>query len=176
MVFPALLAFVWEDPGAQSAVDIAVASLPIAGDASVPNGTGGAPVSAFGAQSNNVPVSTASSLYSRSAQVATVHPGMWTDTPAKEGKVVDYNVLVFNALHPATLAAEDLLATGAELQRMPATADLATIVYREFCMGGLNAPEGSLQAGKLGANNNMAKSLLSYMPLAEIARACPGLR
>lgn len=170
MVFPALLAFVGNDVTPPSAVEVAVASLPMSGDATDPE-TGKA-VNPFGPQAGNVPVSVSSSLYARSAQVAAVHPMVQSEHQHQEEDVVDYNVTVFNALHPRSLADEDLLSVGAALQHMPTGANFASIVYRELCMA---QPGGPGEFGKIGVNNSLMTSLLNYMPLAEIARACPQL-
>ena len=174
LIFPAALVVMMEDDGPRSAVEIAVSALPIAGDASAaPDGKTANP---FGEQSGSVPVSTASSLFSRSAQVAAVHPGTRIETAPAETEVVDYKVLVFNALHPLNLASEDLLSSGANLQYLPTGEQFAKIVYREFCMGGMASQGAPGEFGKLGISNNLVVSLLNYMPLAEITRACPQLR
>ncbi|MCX7380832.1 MAG: hypothetical protein NT133_05285 [Alphaproteobacteria bacterium] len=177
LLFPILLVVALDEDAPRSAVDIAVSALPIAGDAAGSDpSSAGKPASAFGDQSRMVPVNTASSLYSRSAQVAAVHSGVRDTTAQKEPEVTDYNVTVFNALHPRDLAAEDLLSVGATLRQTPFGADFARIVYREFCTGGLNSQGAPGEFGKLGISNNLVGSLLNYMPLAEIARACPQLR
>lgn len=175
LAFPAALVFLLDEDTPRSAIDIAVSALPLAGDASGPTANG-KPASAFGSQAQNVPVNTASSLFNRSAQFAAVHPGVRPEGPAKEPEVIDYNITVFNALHPRDLAGEDYLSVGASLQRTPFGADFASVVYREFCVGGLNSQGAPGEFGKLGINNSLVSSLLNYMPLAEITRACPQLR
>ena len=172
LLLPLLIVLALDEDTGPSAIELAISALPIAGDASATTGTKA--VGALGPASRQVPPSVASEIFSRSARVEAARFSLRSDAPDSGIETVDYNTAIYAALHPRSLAGEDLLSGSYALLTTPFGADLSALIFREFCVA--NARAGDRDTPTFKLSGELLASLASYIPLTDMNRLCPRMR
>jgi hypothetical protein len=135
LLLPVFAMLILDEPTPPSAIEQAVAALPLPG--AVVSSRGGR-VAMFGNSAGNVPPSASLQIYANSAPASiermTGERVLQQQAQyAQSDKLVDFDNVTYAALHPRSLASEDLLAGDYALLTQSPTPDMSFIYFLEFC-------------------------------------------
>ena len=162
LAIPVLLMLL-EGEGSQSPVELAIAALPIAGDAgSDESGTRLAPLGSTA----KLPPSTSLSLYNNSARAAAARMTQ-SDGAINSGRDpgTDFNETEFSLLHPKFRGNEDFLVGDFKyVFSMPTAANLSWVLFHEFCTATPDDRFFGVGTDKLPIDPAIVKALLDFVP------------
>jgi|GEM_PF-4761969 len=176
LLIPVLL-MVFEGDGAQSPVELAIAALPIAGDASDGgNDTTNARIAPLGSTAR-LPPSTSLSLYNNSARAEAARMSQ-RDAAANSGRDAgtDFDEIEYKLMHPKLGGKEDFLVGDFKnLFTMPTAANLSWVLFHEFCTAKPDDPYFGVGTDKLPIDPIIVKALLDFVPSNDQVSYCPRL-
>ena len=155
-----------------SAVEQAVASLPLPGDASLPKDADQR-FALLGSPTRQLPASTSLRLYADSARVASDAIRRTSVAPGRaqqDGNDVD--ALTFDVLHPKAVADDDLLVGNYALLTRSMSPDLSLAFFFEFCTAVAGDPGFGAKLSDLPLSDGMISALTTLTPGSGLAHAC----
>lgn len=170
LLLPILAMILFDHESGPSAIEQAIATLPLPGDAT---GDGTAP-NLFGANARQVPPNIGAQLYANSARAAAAanRPERRDDGPHLRDIALDPAAEAYAALHPRHLAGEDLLVGDLALLTQSMAPDLSGQILAEFCTARPDDPGYMTKLTDLPLSQDILISLTAFAPGANIAAFC----
>ncbi len=160
---PIAALIMFEDEVALSPIDLAIVSLPTAGDAA----GGGSSTALLGSAASKLPNNVSLPLFANSARAAATRLARSDAGVAAGDADLDFASAEFAMLHPRTLAKEDLLIGSlAMVYSTPMNMDLSLKLFEEFCNASPEDPFYHVSMTALPIDPNLRLALERYSTTA----------
>ncbi len=169
LALPVLVMLLHDPDSGPTSIEQAIAALPLPGDAVIADGS---PNQVFGPAAGKLPPSLALRLYANSARAVSERPERRDDGPDQRDILTDFEAEAYAALHPRSLAGEDLLVGDYALLTQSLAPDLSYALLAEFCSARPEDPGYLTKLSDLPLSSGMLTSLSTFIPGTALGTFC----
>ncbi len=170
LLLPLLAVTLFEEDDQPSAIEQALAALPLPGDAVLP--AGGKRIALLGKDARRVPPSASLQIYNNSARAEAERIDQRQTVVAGDEDIVDFDSATYAALHPRRLAGEDLMVGDLALLTQSFAPDLSYIYFLEFCNATPDDRAFNTKLSDLPLSSGVLTALSTLQPGAGLASYC----
>ena len=170
LLLPLLAVALFEDDEQPTPIEQALSALPLPGDAVLPKG--GKRFSLLGNTTRGVTPSATLQIYNNSARAEAERIDQRATVGAGDQDIVDFDSATYAALHPRSLAGEDLMVGDLALLTQSFTPDLSYIYFLEFCNATPDDRTYTTKLSDLPLSSGILNALSTLQPGSGLSSYC----